>query len=136
MLHRPRLGDQFIKAAKPVPCAYVPNLRPESGLAKRYDHGPQRGEIGVDAQIEILGLSHIMMGRERHRPYHDCVEVMSPQNGENLFRGPQKIIGVAHAGVLPGLGWSHEKRAPMVSAAAILSCTDRRLIRSSSRSRA
>jgi len=81
------------------------------------------------------------MGRERHRPDHDCVKVVSRQYGEDFFRGPQKIIGVTHTGVLAGLvlaglGLSHAKRAPMVSAAAIRSCTDRRLIRSCSRSRA
>jgi hypothetical protein len=62
--------------------------------------------------------------------------VMLRQNGEDFFRGQQKIIGVTHTGDLAGLGLSHEKRAPMVSAAAIRSCTDRRLIRSCSRSRA
>jgi hypothetical protein len=62
--------------------------------------------------------------------------VVSRQYGEDFFRGPQKTIGVIHTGVLAGLGLSHAKRAPMVSAAAIRSCTDRRLIRSCSRSRA
>jgi hypothetical protein len=76
-----------------------------------------------------------MMGRERHRTDHDRVEMMSRQDGENFLRGPQKIIGLAHVGVFPDVGLSHEKRSPMVSAAAILSCTDRRLIRASSRSR-
>jgi len=76
------------------------------------------------------------MGRERHRSNHDCVKVMARQNGENRFRGSQQIIGVTHPDVLAGLGLSHEKRAPTVSAAAIRSCTDKRLIRSCSRSRA
>ena len=76
------------------------------------------------------------MGRERHRPDHDCVKVMPRQYAENFFRGQQKIIRVTHPDVLAGLGLSHEKRAPMVNAAAIRSCTDRRLIRSCSRSRA
>jgi hypothetical protein len=76
------------------------------------------------------------MGRERHRSNHDCVKVMSRQNGENRFRGSQQIIGVTHPDVLAGLGLSHEKRAPIVNAAAIRSCTDKRLIRSCSRSRA
>ena len=62
--------------------------------------------------------------------------MVSPEYSENFFRGPQQTIGVAHKGVLAGLGLSHEKRAPIVSAAAIRSCTDRRLIRSCSRSRA
>jgi hypothetical protein len=48
------------------------------------------------------------MGRERHRPDHDCVKVMLRQNRDNFFRGLQKIIGVTHTGVLAGLGLSHE----------------------------
>ena len=48
------------------------------------------------------------MGRERHRPDHDCVKVVSRQYGEDFFRGPQKIIGVTHTDVLAGLGLSHE----------------------------
>ena len=62
--------------------------------------------------------------------------MMPRQYAENRFRGSQQIIGVTHTGVLAGLGLSQEKRAPMVSAAAIRSCTDRRLIRSCSLSRA
>jgi hypothetical protein len=48
------------------------------------------------------------MGRERHRPDHDCVKVVLCQYGEDFFRGLQKIIGVTHTGVLAGLGLSHE----------------------------
>ena len=62
--------------------------------------------------------------------------MMPRQYAENRFRGSQQIIGVTHPDVLAGLGLSHAKRARMVSAAAIRSCTDRRLIRSCSRSRA
>jgi hypothetical protein len=58
------------------------------------------------------------------------------QYGEDFFRSPQQTIGVTHKGALAGRGLSQEKRAPIVSAAAIRSCTDRRLIRSCSRSRA
>ena len=78
----------------------------------------------------------MMVGRERHRPDHNRVDMMSRQYGEDFFRGLQEISGVTHTGVLAGLGLSHAKRLPMVSAAAIRSCTDRRLIRSCSRSRA
>jgi hypothetical protein len=77
-----------------------------------------------------------VIGRERHRPDHNCVKVMPRQYGEDFFRGLQKTTSVTHTGVLVGLGLSHEKRAPMVSAAAIRCCTDRLLIRSCSRSRA
>ena len=49
---------------------------------------------------------------------------MPGQNGENLFRGPEQIVGVAHRLVGGGVGMSHAKRLPMVNAATIRSSTD------------
>ena len=135
-LHQAKTTADVDDAPEGIIPVRFPQLRIKSNLVQRSDHGPQRGDVGVDAQIEILGLPHVVMGRERHRSNHDCVKLMSRQNGENRFRGSQQIIGVTHTGVLAGFGLSQEKRAPMVSAAAIRSCTDRRLIRSCSLSRA
>jgi hypothetical protein len=75
------------------------------------------------------------MGRERRCPDYDGVDVMSCPNGEDCFRGQQKFFGIAHGRVVCGLGSIHEKRAPMVSAATTLCCTDSRRIRSNSRAR-
>lgn len=63
------------------------------------------------------------------------VEVVPVQNGENLFRGPEQIIGLALRLVGAGEGLSHAKRVPMVNAATIRSSTDKFLRRASSRSR-
>jgi hypothetical protein len=60
---------------------------------------------------------------------------MRGRNGENLFRGPEQIIGLAHRLVGGGVGLSHAKRLPMVNAATIRSSTDKLLRRASSRSR-
>jgi len=66
---------------------------------------------------------------------HPRVEVMPGQNGGNLFRGSEQIIGVAHRLVGTGAGLSQAKRVPMVNAATIRSSTDKLLRRASSRSR-
>ena len=60
---------------------------------------------------------------------------MPVQNGENLFRGPEQIIGLAHRLVGAGVGLSHAMRVAMVNAATIPSSTDKLLRRASSRSR-
>jgi hypothetical protein len=59
--------------------------------------------------------------------------MISEKNGENLFRGPKQIIGLAHRLVGAGAGLSQAKRVPMVNAATIRSSTDKLPRRASSR---
>ena len=70
-------GTDIYDAPERILSIRFPQFRLESSLTQRIDHGPQRRQIGADAEVEIIGLAHVMMGRKRHCPNYDGDDVMS-----------------------------------------------------------
>jgi len=90
----------------------------------------QGSRIGIYAEIEILGKSHIAVccqgdGPDHHRPHAPRLK-----NAGDLFGSPNHIIGIDHWSRLAGASWTAANRCANPKAALTLSSTVMRRTRS------
>jgi hypothetical protein len=80
-------------------------------------------QIGIHAEIEILGKSHIAMCCQGDGPDHQRPHPSRLENAGDLLGSPNHLIGIGHWSRLAGAGWSDANRRPNPKAALTLSST-------------
>ena len=101
----------------------LPKLDLEARRPQRIGDLVQGAQIGIHAEIEILGKPHIAVCCQGDGPDHQRSHASRLENAGDLLGSPNHLIGVGHWSRLAGAGWSAANRRPNPKAALTLSST-------------
>ena len=101
----------------------LPKLDLKARRLQRVGDLDQGAQIGIHAEIEILGKSHIAVCCQGDGPDHQRPHASRLENAGDLLGSPNHLIGIGHWSRLAGAGWSDANRRPNPKAALTLSST-------------